>query len=54
MAFGQTNGPDNGEDVIVIHLGKNLTDEQYNAVLKSIIAFMNARWPNVATIGKDN
>lgn len=53
--FGKTSRQqDPNEDIIVIHLGKNLTDEQYNKVVKSVIAFMNARWPNVAHIGIDN
>lgn len=52
--FGKTDVPqDPGEDVIVIHLG-HLTDEQYNRVVESITAFMNARWPNVAHVGIDN
>ena len=52
--FGKTDGPqDPGEDVIIIHLG-HLTDEQYNRVVESITAFMNARWPNIAHIGIDN
>lgn len=52
--FGKTVGPqDPDEDVIIIHLG-HLTDEQYNRVLKSITAFMNARWPNIAHIGIDS
>lgn len=52
--FGKTDGPqDPGEDVIIIHLG-HLNDEQYNRVVDSIIAFMNARWPNIAHIGIDS
>lgn len=51
--FGKTDGPEPGEDVIVIHLG-HLTDEQYNRVVESITAFMNARWPNIAHIGIDS
>lgn len=52
--FGKTDGPqDLGEDVIVIHLG-HLSDEQYNRIVDSITAFMNARWPNIAHMGIDN
>ena len=52
--FGQTDGPaDPNEDVIIIHLGHNLTDEQFNRVQESVIAFMNARWPNLGNIGID-
>ena len=53
-AFGQTTGPSDNEDVIIIHLGRNLTDEQFERVKQSVIAFMNARWPNIAHIGIDN
>lgn len=34
------------EDVIVIHLGKVLPEDEYNAVVASIVAFLNARYPN--------
>ena len=52
--FSKTDGPqDPGEDVIIIHLG-HLTDEQYNRVVESIMAFMNARGPNIAHIGIDS
>lgn len=34
------------DDVIVIHLGKSLTDAEYNAVVASIVAFLNKRYPN--------
>ena len=34
------------EDIITIHLGKVLTQEQYDEVLTSVIAFMNQRWPD--------
>lgn len=33
-------------DVIVIELGKVLTEEQYQEVVDSVIAFMNVRWPH--------
>lgn len=53
--FGRTNGPtDADEDIIVIHLGKSLSDEQFNRVQESIIAFMNARWPNLENVGIDS
>ena len=52
--FGKTDGPqDPGEDVIIIHSG-HLTDEQFERVRQSIIAFMNVRWPNIANIGIDS
>ena len=34
------------EDIITIHLGKVLTQEQYDEVVASITAFMNQRWPD--------
>lgn len=53
--FSKTDGPaDPNEDVIIIRLGRSLTDEQFERVQQSVIAFMNARWPNVANIGIDN
>lgn len=42
------------DDIIVIHLGQQLTDEQYERVLNSVIAFLNVRWPDLAHIGIDN
>lgn len=51
--FSKTSGPADREDVIIIHLG-HLTDEQFERVQQSVIAFMNARWPNIAHIGIDN
>jgi hypothetical protein len=51
--FGQTDGMEPDEDVIVIHLG-HLSESEYDAVLKSVIAFMNARWPNIFQIGRDS
>lgn len=41
------------EDIITIHLGKVLTQEQYDKVVASVIEFMNQRWPN-CQIGVDN
>jgi hypothetical protein len=52
--FGQTDGMEPDEDMIVIHLGHNLIDEQFNRVQESVIAFMNARWPNLGNIGIDS
>ena len=53
--FSKTDGPaDPNEDVIIIHLGRSLTDEQFERVQRSVIAFMNARWPNIANIGIDS
>lgn len=52
--FDKTNGPqDPNEDVIVIHLG-HLSNEQFERVQQSIIAFMNTRWPNLSNIGIDS
>ena len=45
--FGQTDGPaDPNEDVIVIHLGRLLSDAEYKAVVDSIVKFMNKRYPD--------
>ena len=33
-------------DVIVIELGKKLTEEQYREVVESVAAFLNTRWPH--------
>lgn len=53
--FGNTDGPsDPNEDLIIIHLGRSLTDEQFERVLRSVIAFLNKRWPNLAHLGVDN
>ena len=53
--FGKTDGPaDPNEDVIIIHLGRSLTDEQFERVQHSVIAFMNARWPNLDQVGIDS
>jgi hypothetical protein len=35
------------EDVIIIHLGRVLSEEQFSEVEKSIVAFMNKRWPDL-------
>ena len=52
--FDKMNGPqDQDEDVIVIHLG-HLSNEQFERVQQSIIAFMNTRWPNLSNIGIDS
>lgn len=52
--FSNTDGPGPDEDIIIIHLGRSLTDEQFERVQQSVIAFMNERWPDVANIGIDN
>lgn len=36
----------NDDDVIVIHLGKSLSVAEYDAVVASIVAFLNKRYPN--------
>ena len=41
----ETQGLD--EDIITIHLGKMLPEEQYNEVVRSVVAFMNKRWPGL-------
>lgn len=33
------------EDVIVIHLGRIVSDEVYNEIQQSIIKFLDERWP---------
>ena len=33
-------------DIIVIELGKVLTESQYGEVCASVIAFLNRRWPD--------
>ena len=53
--FSKTDGPtDPNEDVIVIHLGRVLKPEEYEAVVQSVIAFMNTRWPNIMQLGRDS
>lgn len=53
--FSKTDEPtDPNEDVIIIHLGRSLTNEQFERVQQSVIAFMNARWPNFERIGIDS
>ena len=53
--LGKFDGSDDAdEDIIIIHLGRQLTDEQFERVQQSVIAFMNARWPDVAHVGIDN
>ena len=51
--FGLTDGPDAGEDTIVIHLG-HLTQTQYDKVVESVIEFMNKRWPKLMQLGVDS
>lgn len=36
------------EDIITIHLGRVLPEEQYNEVVASVVAFMENRWPDFA------
>lgn len=53
--FSKTDGPtDPNEDVITIHLGRVLSQDEYEAVLQSIVAFMNMRWPNLLQVGRDS
>lgn len=53
--FGKTDGPQSSnEDIIVIHLGRILSEEQFERVQKSVIAFMNARWPDWKNVGVDS
>lgn len=33
------------EDIIVIHLGRTVSDELYNEIQESIIRFLDSRWP---------
>lgn len=40
----------NDEDIITIHLGKVLTEEQYDAVVKSVIDFLNTNWSHLLKI----
>lgn len=51
--FDRTGQPKDDEDLIIIHVG-HLSDERYNRVVQSIIAFINKRWPDVKTMGIDN
>lgn len=44
--FEKTDGPEPDEDIIIIHLWRTLSELEYKAVLDSVIAFMNKRWPN--------
>ena len=41
------NNEELDEDIITIHLGKVLPEEQYNEVVRSVVAFMNKRWPGL-------
>ena len=34
------------EDIVVIHLGKRVTQSEYDAFVASIVAFLNQRYPN--------
>lgn len=39
---------------LLLFIWGHLTDEQFEQVQRSVIAFMNARWPNTANIGIDS
>ena len=51
LQYKESNDP--GEDVIIIHLGRTLSVEQFERVQRSVMAFMNARWPDIGNIGID-
>lgn len=34
------------EDLIIIHLGRVLPEEEYRAVVSAVIAFLSQRFPN--------
>ena len=38
------------EDIITIHLGKVLTEKQYDAIVKSVIDFLNTNWSHLLKI----
>jgi hypothetical protein len=38
------------EDIITIHLGKVLPPQQYDAILQSVIEFMNTNWSHILTL----
>lgn len=42
------------EDVIIIHLGRVLPEEQYNKIVESVVYFLNNRWPDIRVAGIDN
>lgn len=39
--------PDKDEDTITIHLGKVLTEKQYDAVLHSVVDHLNLHWRHI-------
>ena len=41
------------EDIITIHLGKVLPQEQYDAIVQSIVEFVNANWSHILTLPGD-
>ena len=41
---------DKDEDIITIHLGKVLPEEQYNLIVESVIEFLNKNWSHILTI----
>lgn len=45
--FSKTDGQaDPNEDVIIIHLGRVLSELEYNAVVDSIVKMLNKRFPD--------
>ena len=45
--FGKTDGEaDPNEDIIIIHLGRVLSELEYNAVVDSIVKMLNKRFPD--------
>lgn len=44
--FEITDGPCEDEDIIVIHLGRVLSELEYNAVVDSIVKMLNKRFPD--------
>lgn len=44
--FEITDGPCEDEDIIVIHLGRVLSELEYNAVVDSIVKMLYKRFPD--------
>ena len=40
-----TGESDKKESVIIIHLDREVDEQLMNEMIKSVIAFMNVRWP---------
>ena len=38
------------EDIITIHLGKVLSQEQYDAIVASVVEFLNTNWGHILKI----